>query len=117
MVDIVGSQGVVVAAAAAAANLLLIDFDDVAVLHLELLGRLGVVDAPAVEQEAQRGDRHTLPVAVRLLELGHARGQLDFEVHLAVVLAHHLELDVLGGALVGSLWFRLLLGHSLLLAS
>ena len=38
----------------------------------------------------------TYPLAVALLELAHLRGLLDPEVDLVAVLAHHLQLDVLG---------------------
>ena len=49
-------------------RLLLVNFDDVILLHLQSLGRLVVVDAPAVEEEAQRADRDAHSLAVRLLQ-------------------------------------------------
>ena len=82
-----------------AANLLLVDFNAVAVFHLELLRRLVVVDASAVEQEAQRVHRDALAIAVGLLELSHVGRVLDLEMDLAVVLADYFQLDVLFTAL------------------
>ena len=82
------------------AGLLLVDLDDVVLLHLEGLGRLVVVDAAAVEEEAQRGDGDADALRVRLLQLAHLRRHLDAEVDLVGVLAHHLQLDVLGLVLV-----------------
>ena len=81
-------------------GLLLVDLDDVVLLHLEGLGRLVIVDAAPVEEEAQwgDGDAHTLGVA--LLELAHGSGHLDAEVDLVRVLADDLQLDVLGLVLV-----------------
>ena len=80
--------------------LLQVDLDDVVLLHLEGLGRLVVVDAAAVEEEAERGDGHADALRVRLLQLAHLRRHLDAEVDLVGVLAHHLQLDVLGLVLV-----------------
>ena len=42
------------------AGLLLIHFDHVVVLHLQLLRRVRVIDAASVEKESQRSHRHTL---------------------------------------------------------
>ena len=81
-------------------GLLLVDLDDVVLLHLEGLGRLVVVDAAAVEEEAEGGDGDADALRVRLLQLAHLRRHLDAEVDLVGVLAHHLQLDVLGLVLV-----------------
>ena len=42
------------------------------------------------------GDGDADPLAVRLLELAHLGGLLHAEMDLIGVLAHHLQLDVLG---------------------
>lgn len=47
-----------------AAHLLLVDLDDVSVLHFQLLGRLLVVYATAVEEEAKGRDRNALAITV-----------------------------------------------------
>ena len=78
-----------------AADLFLVHFDDIAVLHVQLLGRFVVVDASSVEEKAERADRHALSVAVGFLQLAHVGGELDLEVNFAVVLADHLQFDVL----------------------
>ena len=48
-------------------GLFLVDLDDVVLLHLELLRRFVVVDASAVEQESEGGDRNADSLRVRLL--------------------------------------------------
>ena len=78
-----------------AARLLLVHFDDVVLLHLERLRCLVVVDATAVEQEAEGGDGNSDTLRVGLLELAHLSGLLDPEVDLVGVLADDLQLDVL----------------------
>ena len=50
---------------AATARLLLVDLDDVVVLHLEGLWSVVVVDPLAVEQKPQRSHRNALPLAVK----------------------------------------------------
>merc|ERR1719319_1719827 len=89
-------------------SLILVHLDDVVLLHLQRLGRLVVVDPPAVEEKAQGGHRHAHPLAVALLEFTHLGGLLPPDVNLVGVLADHLQLDVFGlishpGMLAGSL--------------
>ena len=81
---------------AVAASLLLIHLNDVILLHLQGLGRLVVVNASSVEEEAERGDGDSDSLRVGLLELAHLGGLLDAEVDLVRVLADDLQLDVLG---------------------
>merc|ERR1719195_266262 len=76
-------------------RLLLVDLDDVVLLHFEGLGCLVVVDPPAVKEEPQGGDGDADALCVGLLQLAHLSGHLDSEVDLVGVLAHHLQLDVL----------------------
>jgi hypothetical protein len=83
-----------------AARLLLVDLDDVVLLHLECLRGLVVVDPAAVEQEAEGADGDADALRVALLELAHLSGHLDAEVDLVRVLSDDLELDVLGLVLV-----------------
>ena len=45
-------------------RLLLIDLDDVVLLHFELLRRLVIVDTTAVEEETERVDGHADPLGV-----------------------------------------------------
>ena len=59
------------------AGLLLVDLDDVVLFHFQLLGRLVVVDAAAVEEEPKRVDRNADPFRVALLQLAHLRRHLD----------------------------------------
>lgn len=79
----------------AASGLLLVDFDDVVLLHLEGLRRLVVVDPAAVEEKAKGRWRDPGSLRVRLLQLAHEGGHLDPEVDFVGVLANHLQLDVL----------------------
>ena len=81
-------------------GLFLVNFDDVVLLHLEGLGRFVVVDPPSIEEKPERRDRDSDPLGVALLQLAHLGAHLDPEVDLVRVLAHHLELDVLGLVLV-----------------
>ena len=74
-----------------APRLLLVDLDDVVVLHVEGLWGVVVVDASAVEEEAEGGGGDAHPVRVRLLQLPHQRSHLHPEVHLVAVLTHHLR--------------------------
>ncbi len=67
-------------------GLLLIDLDDIVLLHLERFGRLVVVDASAVEEEPQTGDWNADALRIRLLQLAHLRRHLHPEVNLVRVL-------------------------------
>merc|ERR1719336_3105228 len=78
----------------AASRLLLVDLDDVILLHLQGLGRLVVVDAPAVKEEAEGGDGHAHPLRVGLLQLSHLSRLLHAEVDFVAVLPDNLQLDV-----------------------
>ena len=44
----------------------------------------------------ERSNGHPHPLAVRLLELAHLRGVFHSEVDFVRVLAHDLQLDVIG---------------------
>ena len=44
----------------------------------------------------KRSDGHPDPLAVRFLELAHLRGVFHSEVDFVRVLAHYLQLDILG---------------------
>ena len=74
----------------------LIDFDDVLLLHFQLLRSFVVVDPAAVEEEPEGADWDADPLRVGLLELAHLGGHLDSEVDLVRVLPDDLQLDVLG---------------------
>ena len=76
-------------------SLLLVDLDDVVLLHFQRLRCLIVVDSPAVEEEPQGRDGDADALRVGLLQLSHLGRHLDAEVDLVGVLAHHLQLDVL----------------------
>ena len=68
----------------------------VAVLHLELVRGVIVLEAFTVEDEAALIARESLSLAVgihELLELGRA---LDLEEDLSAILCLHLDVDVLG---------------------
>lgn len=82
-------------AGAASAGLLLEHLDDVLLLHVQRQRRVAVVNAAAVEEEAQRGERHADAIAVGLLQLAEGGGLLHAKVKLVGVLADHLDLDVL----------------------
>ena len=62
------------------------DLDLVAVLHLEFLRRLRRLDALAVDEEADRIERLSLPLAVRLHQLLELRLALDLEEDFLAVL-------------------------------
>ena len=85
----------------ASSRLLLVDFNDVILLHLQSLRSLVIVDPSAVEEEPEGGDRDAHTLRVRLLQLPHLGGLLDSEVDFVGVLSDHLQLDVFS-----------LLGHS-----
>ena len=74
----------------------LIDFDDVLLLHFQLLRGFVVVDPAAVEEEPEGADWDADPLRVGLLELAHLGRLLDSEVNLVRILADNLQLDVLG---------------------
>ena len=58
-------------------RLLLIDLDDVVLLHFELLRRLVIVDTTAVEEETERVDGHAYALGIRFFQLAHLGGHLD----------------------------------------
>ena len=79
-----------------ASGLFLIDFDDVLLLHFQLLRGFVVVDPAAVEEEPEGADWDADPLGVGLLELAHLGGHLDAEVDLVRVLADDLQLNIFG---------------------
>ena len=80
-----------------ASNLHSHNLNNVTLFHPQQLGRVVVVDAPSVEEEAQRADWHTSVevLTVLLLEPKHMSGLLDAEVDLVRILVNDLKLDVL----------------------
>ena len=79
-------------------GLLLPDFDDVVVLHIQLLRSFVVVDAAAVEEKAERSNRDANTFAVGFLQLAHLGSHLDTEVDLVRVLSDYFQLDVFRSA-------------------
>merc|ERR1719436_154900 len=77
-------------------RLLLVNFDDIVLLHLQSLRSFVIVDASSVKEEPETGHRNPHPLAVRLLQLAHLGGLLDPEVDFVAVLSDNLQLDVLG---------------------
>ena len=72
------------------------DVNLIAVLHLEFVGRIVVLESLAVEYEAALVAGESLPRAVGVHEfLEHSR-PLDLEEDLRAVLRLHLDVDVLG---------------------
>ena len=70
-----------------AAGLLLINLDDIVLLHLQGLRGLVVVDPAAVKQEPEGGDGDADPLAVGLLELAHLCCLFHPEVDFVAVLS------------------------------
>merc|ERR1719357_1209091 len=79
-----------------ASSLLLVDFNDIILFHLESLGSLVIIDPSSIEQETEAGLWNSNPLAVRLLEFAHLCGLLHTEVNLVRILSNNLQLDVLG---------------------
>ena len=86
-VDAAGRQSL----AACATNLLLMDLERVAVLHLEGVGRVGRLDALALKEEAHRVQALALTLAKGVHELVELGRTLDLEEDLVVVIR---DLDV-----------------------
>ena len=96
------------------AGLLLVDLDDIVLLHLERLRSFIIIDSAAVEEKPgnkeccerysykveidlpERCDGDSNSLSVGLLQLAHLSGLLHSEVDLIAVLADNLQLDVLG---------------------
>ena len=70
-----------------AAGLLLINLDDIVLLHLQGLRGLVVVDPAAVKQESEGCDGDADPLTVGLLELAHLCCLLHPEVDFVAVLS------------------------------
>ena len=78
-----------------AASLLDHDIDLVAILHLEAVRSVVVLDSLAVEDEAALVVGEALSLAVGVHELLELRGSLDFEVDLGAILSLDFDVDVL----------------------
>ena len=81
---------------AGAAGLLDHDVDLVAVLHLELVGSVIILEPFAIEDEAALVAGEALSLAVGVHQLLELRGSLDLEEDLRAVLRLDLDVDVLG---------------------
>lgn len=79
----------------AASDLLLVDFEGVAILHLERLGVVGCVDALPVEEKADASRGLALALTESVHKLLELRGPLDLEEDFVVVI-RHLNVKVLG---------------------
>ena len=77
-------------------SLLLVHLNDVILLHLQSFRRLVVIDSTSVKEKSERGDRNTNTLGVGFLQLAHQSCLLDSEVNFIGVLAHNLQLDILG---------------------
>ena len=65
-------------------------------MSLQGLGRLVIVDPPAVEEEAERGDGDAHPLAVALLELAHLRDHYEtISWSIALMVWEWLKSDML----------------------
>lgn len=92
----------------AATDLLLMDLESVAVLHVESLWVIGGVDSLTIEEESHAGGSLALTVAEGIHELLELGGALDLEVDLVVVIG---DLDVKVLAALGLLRWRSSVGH------
>merc|ERR1719513_284211 len=76
-------------------RLLLINLDNVVLLHFQCFRSLVVVDSAPVKQKPERCHGNPNPFRVGLLQLAHLRGLLHPKVDLAAVVVYPLQLDVL----------------------
>uniref|UniRef100_A0A2M3ZMF3 Putative secreted peptide n=1 Tax=Anopheles braziliensis TaxID=58242 RepID=A0A2M3ZMF3_9DIPT len=91
-----------------AAGLLLVHLDCVAFLHLQRCRRVVLVDRLAIEAESHDLHRQARPVTVGIHQLAKRRVLFNLELYDGVVLAQHLQVDVLR---LRALVVLLLVGH------
>ena len=93
------------------------DIDLVAILHLEAVGRIIVLDPLSIKNEAALVVGETLSLAVGVHQFLQLSGPFDFEVDFGTILSLHLDVDVLvfssGGCFGGSSSFGVCVGHLL----